>query len=254
MNIMRIFKNIITAAALTITAAGLSSCYIRINNDLKAQFKNDLRYMLNKDMAKDTVTFDVGEFESITQEKSLDDLMFIQTDGEYKVKIVAYSETVDSVTVNNEDGTLRIGCDCDKATIGPVQAWVYAPSIKAISTVGSGNVRIGEYSGDSLVITAAGSGLIKAFNLDLSRVLMVNAAGSGDQKFRHISAEELIIIKAGSNDGDFSDINVGKLSVASIGSGDTKFSGKAESATISKKGSGEIDTNDLKVKDLHNED
>lgn len=240
-----------TAAALIVTAAGLSSCYIRMSKDLKSQFKNDLRYRLSGDMDKDTVTFDVGEFRSISQERSLDDLLFIQTDGEYKVKIIAYSETVDSVIVNNEDGTLKIGVKADKSTIGPVQAWVYAPSIKEIMTVGSGDLTIGEYSGDSLRLASAGSGDIKAFNIDLSGALIVSAAGSGDQNFRHVTAAELVITKAGSADGVYSDINVGQLSLTSAGSGDTQFFGKAGYATISKKGSGEIDTSHLKVKDIH---
>lgn len=251
MNIMKLFKNIITATALIAMTAGLSSCYIRLGNDLKSRFKNDLRYKLNGDMAKDTVTFDVGEFESISQERSLDDLIFIQTDGEYKVKIVAYSETVDSVTVNNDNGTLRIGVNHDKATIGPVQAWVYAPSIKGIASVGAGDLTINEYSGDSLTLAAAGSGDINAFNIDLSGALTVIGAGSGDQTLRHITASELVITKAGSADGSYADINVGKLSLTSTGSGDSEFFGKAEYATISKRGSGEIDTSHLKVKDLH---
>ena len=252
MNIMKILKNTITVAALVLTAVGMSSCYIRISDDQKARLKDDLRYEFDIDM--DTVTFDVGKFQSISQERSLDDVVFIQTDGEYRVKIAAYSESIDSVTVNNENGTLRIGVKSEKSTLGPVKAWVYAPSIKGISTVGSGDLSIEEYSGDSLVITAAGSGSIYASYLDLTGVLMVNGAGSGDQDFRHITASELVIIKAGSSDGSYSDINVGKMSVASVGSGNTEISGEAKSASITKKGSGEIDTTNLKVKDLDIED
>ena len=59
-----------------------------------------------------------------------------------------------------------------------------------------------------------------------------------------------MITKAGSADSDYSVINVGQLSVTAAGSGDTQISGKAESYELSKKGSGEIDTSQLKVKDI----
>lgn len=254
MNIMKLLKNMITVAALALTAAGLSSCYIRISNEQKARLKNDLRYTLNKDSDKDTVIFDVGEFNSISQKAALDDMFFVQTDGEYKVKIITYSGSEDSLSVKNDNGVLRIGFNASGSTLLPVQAWIYAPSIKEIQTAGSGNFTIADYSGDSLTITSAGSGDIKAFDLNLSGPLTVSGAGSGDQYFMHINAAELNISKAGSSDGEYSDINVGRLSMTSAGSGDTLISGKAESATISKKGSGEIDTSHLKVKDLNTED
>ena len=249
MNIMKISKNILTAAALIITAAGLSSCYVRISKEQKAMFKNDLEY-IDSQMDKDTVTFEVGEFESFSQERSLDNITFIQTDGEYKVEIAAYSQFVDSVFVHNNDGTLRIGVNGEKSTLGPISAWVYAPSIKEIQTVGAGDLIIDGYTGESLNLTSTGSGDIKGFNIDLSGTLMVSVAGSGDQDFRDVTAAELVINKAGSADGCYSEINVGKLSVTSAGSGDTQFLGEAGSATFSKKGSGEIDTSHLKVQDI----
>lgn len=254
MNIMKAIKNILTAAALIVMATGLSSCYFRLNERAKAQFKNNLNYKLSGSTKIDTVTFNVGEFQSISQEKSLDDLIFIQTDGEYKVKIVAYPETVDSVFVKNDDGMLKIGVNYSKTTTGPVQAWVYAPSVKTIARAGSGNITISKYSGDTLMLVGAGSGNIKAYDLDLSGLLMVSGAGSGDHDFRRVKAEELMILKAGSSDSEFKDINVNKVSVASIGSGDTMLSGKAESVSISKKGSGEIDTKWLKAKEIETEE
>lgn len=36
MNIMKLLKNILTAAALVFMAAGLSSCYFRISDDAKS--------------------------------------------------------------------------------------------------------------------------------------------------------------------------------------------------------------------------
>lgn len=43
MNIIRLSKNILTAAALVLMAAGLSSCYFRLSDDAKNQLKNELR-------------------------------------------------------------------------------------------------------------------------------------------------------------------------------------------------------------------
>lgn len=57
MNIMRIFKNILTATVLVIMAMGLSSCYFRLSDDAKKQFKYDLLYRMHTAEGEvDTVT------------------------------------------------------------------------------------------------------------------------------------------------------------------------------------------------------
>ena len=80
MNIMRIFKDILTAAALVLMAAGLSSCYFRLSDDAKKQFKYDLRYRISDLGGEiDTVTRNVGEFNSIDIDILLNDMIFVQT-------------------------------------------------------------------------------------------------------------------------------------------------------------------------------
>ncbi len=57
MNIMRIFKNILTAATLVIMAAGLSSCYFKISDEAKKQIKYSTRHqMYDAEWEVDTVT------------------------------------------------------------------------------------------------------------------------------------------------------------------------------------------------------
>lgn len=255
MNIMKLLKNMITVAALVLTAAGLSSCYIRISENARERLKSEI--ILNKAVAEgevDTLTYNPGSFDSIHVDGSINELTVEQQDGDPKVEIIVLECMRDSVRITNEDGKLRIGfSDGTGWVAGPAKVCVYTQSLNKIISQ-SADIGIYSYNGDSLSIESSGSGVIEAFNIDLSGALTVNVAGSGDQDLRHITAAELTLIKAGSSDGDYSDINVGKLSVVSAGSGDTQISGKAESATISKKGSGEIDTTDLKVKDLHTED
>ena len=249
MNIMRIFKNILTAAALVLMAAGLSSCYFRLSDDAKKQFKYDLRYRVSDRGGKiDTVTRNVGVFNSIDIDILLNDMMFVQTEDEFKVEVIAYDYLIDSIHTTNDNGVLRIHNGKYSSEIqGMTQVRVYAPSVSGITNRGSGNIRISEYSGDSLRIDTIGSGNLVAFNIEISGKLTVKGTGSGDHELKHISASEMIIDKKGSGDGEYNDLNVGTLSVASKGSGDTTLSGKADSVIFNKAGSGDIDASGLKA-------
>ena len=249
MNIMRIFKNILTAAALVLMAAGLSSCYFRFSDDAKKQFKYDLRYRVSDCGGKiDTVTRDVGEFHSIEIDVLLNDAMFVQTEDEFKVEVIAYDDLIDSIHTANDNGLLRIYNGKYNSEIqGMTQVRVYTPVVNSITNRGSGDLRISGYTGDSLRIETVGSGDIKAFNLELSGEPTIKGAGGGDHKLTHSTAGEMVIVKEGSGDGEYSDLKVGTLSVTSTGSGDATLSGKADSVTFHKTGSGDIDASGLKA-------
>ena len=248
MNIMRIFKNILTAVALVLMAAGLSSCYFRFSDDAKKQFKYDLRYRVSDCGGKiDTVTRDVGEFHSIEIDVLLNDAMFVQTEDEFKVEVIAYDDLIDSIHTANDNGLLRIYNGKYNSEIqGMTQVRVYAPAVNSITNRGSGDLRISGYTGDSLRIETVGSGDIKAFNLELSGKLTIRGTGSGDHEFKLIKVGKMVIDKKGSGDGEYSDLDVGTLSVTSAGSGDATLSGKADSVTFHKTGSGDIDASGLK--------
>lgn len=69
MNIMRTFKNILTATALVLMAVGLSSCYFRMSDDAKKQLKDEMRsQMHDTDGEVDTVTYTQGELHSTRSE------------------------------------------------------------------------------------------------------------------------------------------------------------------------------------------
>lgn len=252
MNIMRIFKNILTATALVFMAAGLSSCYFRISDDAKKQLKYDMRYRMHTAEGEvDTVAYNPGEFHSLRSKGGIDDVMVIQTENEFKVEVISYEMMTDSIRVINENGVLTVGLTDKTARIfGPIQIRVYAPSLTEITSAKSCNMRISDYKGDSLIIETVGSGNIKAFNLNITGRLSVLGTGSGDHDFNHITAGEMVINKKGSGDGEYSDLKVGTLSVTSTGSGDATLSGKAESVTFSKTGSGDIDASELKAKNV----
>ena len=249
---MKLLKNILTAAALVFMAAGLSSCYFRLSDDAKKQFKCDLRYQVSDLGGKiDTVTYNVGEFHSIDVAIILNDMIFVQTEDEFKVEVIAYDYLIDSIRTTNDNGRLRINNGKYNSRIqGMTQVRVYAPEISRITNRGAGNLRISGYNGDSLMVETVGSGNLKAFNLDITGKLTVQGTGSGDHELKHITAGEMVINKKGSGDGEYNDLNVGTLSVTSTGSGDATLSGKAESVTFSKTGSGDIDASDLKAKNV----
>ena len=250
MNIMRIFKNILTATAIVLMAAGLSSCYFRFSDDAKKQFKYDMRYRMHTAEGEvDTVAYTPGEFHSARCKGGINDVMIVQTENEFKVETISYEMMTDSIQVTNENGVLTVGFTNKTARIfGPTQVRIYAPALTSISSTESSNIRISGYHGDSLRIETIGSGLIKAFNLEISGKLTIIGTGSSDHELKHITASEMVIDKKGSGDGEYSDLNVGTLSVASNGSGDAKLSGKADSVVFSKAGSGDIDASELKAK------
>ena len=252
MNIMRIFKNILTAAALVLTAAGLSSCYFRLSDNAKKQFKYDMRYRISDLGGEiDTVTRNVGEFNSIDIDIILNDMIFVQTEDEFKVEVIAYDDLIDSIHTTNDNGVLRIYNSKYNSEIqGMTQVRVYAPTVNSITNRGCGDIRISEYKGDSLNIETIGSGDLTAFNLDISGKLTIQGNGSGDHEFRHITAGEMVIDKKGSGDGEYSDLKVGTLSVTSTGSGDATLSGKADSVIFHKGGSGDIDASELKAQNV----
>lgn len=110
MNIMRIFKNILTATVLVIMAVGLSSCYFRLSDDAKKQFKYDLRYRMHTAEGEvDTVTYNPGEFHSVCNKGGIDDVLVIQTENEFKVEVISYEMMTDSIRVTNENGVLTVG-------------------------------------------------------------------------------------------------------------------------------------------------
>ena len=249
MIIMRIFKNILTATTLVLMAAGLSSCYFRLSDDAKKQFKYDMRYRVSDRGGNiDTVTRNVGKFNSIDIEILLNDMMFVQTEDEFKVEVIAYDYLIDSIHTTNDNGVLRIHNGKYSSEIqGMTQVRVYAPSVSGITNRGSGNIRISDYKGDSLSIETVGSGNLMAFDLKISGKLTIRGTGSGDHDLEHVTASEMIIDKKGSGDGEYSDLNIGKLSVTSKGSGDATLSGKADSVIFNKAGSGDIDASGLKA-------
>lgn len=250
------FKNILTAAALVLMTAGLSSCYLRLNGDAKKQFKYDMRYRMHEAEGEvDTVTYNPGVFHSVSNENGIDDVMVIQTENEYKVEVISYETMTDSIRVTNEDGVLTVGLtDKTSKIYGPVQVRVYSPSLTKISTKNYTNYRLSGYKGESLCLMTAGSGGVKAFNLEISGKLTILGSGSGDLELRHITAGEMIIDKKGSGDGAYSDLNVGTLSVTSKGSGDATLSGKADSVIFHKSGSGDIDASKLKAKHVETQE
>lgn len=252
MNIMKLLKNILTAAALVFMAAGLSSCYFRISDDAKKQLKYDMRYSMHTAEGEvDTVTYNPGEFHSVCNKGGIDDVLVIQTENEFKVEVISYEMMTDSIRVTNENGVLTVGLTDKTARIfGPIQIRVYAPSLNGITSTRSSNLLISDYKGDSLSIETVGSGNIKAFNLNITGKLSVLGTGSGDHEFRHVTAGEMVIDKKGSGDGEYSDLNIGTLSVTSTGSGDATLSGKADSVTFHKSGSGDIDASELKAKSV----
>ncbi len=249
MNIMRIFKNILTATALVLMAAGLSSCYFRFSDDVKQQIKNELRQSPEGEV--DTVAYNPGVFHSVCSKDGLNDVIVIQTVDEFKVEVISHDTMADSVRVTNEDGILAVGFTDKTARIfGPTQVLIYTPSLTSISSTGFGDLRISGFKGDSLSIKTVGSGDLNAFNLEISGKLTILGTGSGDHELMHITAGEMVIDRKGSGDGEYGDLNVGKLSLTSTGSGDTALSGKADSASFHNAGSGGIDASGLKAKSV----
>ena len=221
---MKIMRTSIMAAALAITAAFTSSCYIRVSDEAKKELKEKLEF--EKEVreqtyvGEDPVIIHPGAFTKLVL-SDWADVKFVQREGEPEVVVTGTYRSRDLVTVENEDGVLGIYYKtfAGMSFYNDETITLYAPGFKILDKSGSGDFE-GGIRCDSLVIRKSGSG-----DIDMkveAELLDVSSIGSGDVKLEGYVGK-LIIEKSGSGDIDAASLEAKDVSVNKTGSGDITY-------------------------------
>ena len=141
---------------------------------------------------------------------------------------------------------------------------VGAPSVRSLKSAGSGDVQLAHFQGDTLQLTAAGSGDVRADGA--VRELTVRAKGSGDVDVRRLRpaslraqldgsgevtaagmTRELAVELTGSGDLEATDLRTDVVTATVRGSGNITLAGSTGRLRADLSGSGDIDGKALQV-------
>ena len=199
-------------------------------------------------------SFNVGGFDSVESAGSYD--VVITVGGQPSVRAEGDETALERLEVRVENGRLRIGSRPGSWTShGPTTVYVTAPSLKAASTSGSGNIQIGPVQAPQFSAETSGSGNINVDRVESdaaqfaihgsgniraagrARQTSLSIAGSGNGNLGGLQAENADVSIAGS--GDASVHATGAASVNVAGSGSVQVTGGAR-CNVTKAGSGDV--------------
>ena len=133
---MRSIKIAIAAIAMVATAAGASSCYIRISDEAKEELKEELgfRAEMSEEVYSESepAVYHPGEFTNLEVSDWMD-VTFIPREGAPEVIVSGTHRSRDEIRVENEDGTLKIFYDNSGRGVivaNNEKVTVYAPGIR----------------------------------------------------------------------------------------------------------------------------
>lgn len=134
-------------------------------------------------------------------------------------------------TLTIDGNGIRMRSDRDRLKIA-----ITAPSVRAITLNGSGDLQVEAYDQPDLALTINGSG--DATVVGQTRKLTLAISGSGEADLRGFEARDAAIRVAGSGEADV--VATGAVTVDLAGSGDVTLLAKPASLTTNVAGSGEI--------------
>ena len=191
-------------------------------------------------------------FERIELLGSLD-VKYMQADS-FSVKVKAPLKVLGDVETRVEGDKLVVnmkkdislfnlnGADGDDVTV-----YVTSPDFLGIVLKGSGDFYCKRHlDTDTLNIALKGSGDIK-FEDIICDLVHVSLIGSGDIEVRKVTAQQSWLDLVGSGDIKMTFDNSGRVESRLMGSGDIKLRGSVKENRTHVRGSGEIDTNELKI-------
>lgn len=135
-----------------------------------------------------------------------------------------------------KDGTLVLSLAKDKSYEGKIPTYTIAlNALREIDVKGSGSVKATKLSGDSLTISASGSGSVNTEGeVD---ALTISVSGSGEADAAHLKAARVKVVVSGSGEAKVNAMD--SLDATISGSGSIRYSGSPKvTKTIS--GSGDI--------------
>lgn len=201
--------------------------------------------------------------------------VFYQQADSFSVKVKGPKELVDRIITDVSSGTLSIRNRGKMGVInvnwgddGQLAVYVTSPDLVSVRLSGSGDfISKHPIDTDVMDISLKGSGDIDMAELLCDRCNL-EVVGSGDASIRHLDTRETGIALTGSGDVKISQVNAvstrislrgsgdidvdfgrgcGAVDAELKGSGDISLSGTVRSFTKQKHGSGDIDTDELKV-------
>lgn len=153
------------------------------------------------------------------------DLKYAQGE-EYGIEVEANEEVFQYLNYHVEDGVLFLET-IDNVQIQAKKYDIYleSPILKRVVANGASDASI--------------------VAVDSQEKLEIQVNGAGDIELQNITVPELTFTLNGASDLDASELNVGSLNVSINGAGDVCLSGKAEKASLSVSGAGDIDARNL---------
>ena len=200
------------------------------------------------------VTYAMSGFERINLTGSLD-VKYMQADSS-SVTVSGPVEAIKDVETRVEGNVLKIRMKGDsnwfnfgvKDTEG-ITVYVTSPDFLGISLQGSGDFECqGLLDTDNLDVELQGSGDV-TFNDIICDKVNVSVLGSGDVRLKHVKALQSTNEVVGSGDIKIHYDNSGAVESTIVGSGDITLSGGVKSSKYEVRGSGDMHTNDLLVKE-----
>lgn len=199
--------------------------------------------------------FEVGQFEAV--EVAGPHNVIVTVGGAPSVRAEGDTALLEHLDIRVEGGRLRVGTERNTnfRGNGRVTIRVTAPSLRAASLAGSGDMQIGAFQAQRFQGDIAGSGnlIIQHLQADAAefdiagsgniraagrvREAKVEIAGSGNADFPGLQAQDADVSIAGSGNANMHATGAARVSI--MGSGNVSVAGGAR-CDVSKMGSGEV--------------
>lgn len=174
-------------------------------------------------------------FDVIESKGSID--LDIKLGPKYAVVVEADDNLLDRIRTQVHGDSLVVDSEGSWTTRHDVIVHVTLPRLLALGVQGSGDVHLGDYSGDKLGVKIQGSGDVTAAGGHTASLHLV-IQGSGDADFSKLEADDVRVRVDGSGDAK---VKAMKSIEATIhGSGDVTWSGDAGRVDSQIYGSGEL--------------
>ena len=195
--------------------------------------------------SRENMSFKFGDFgPKVTESRSLrgfegievygSPTVYYQQADSFSVKVKGPKDIVDNIITEVSDGKLTIR---NRGKIGMFN----------INFGGDYTLAVYVTSPDLVSVSLAGSGdFISERTVDTDNIT-INLKGSGDIQFSSLLCDRCNLEVVGSGDASIRNLDTRETDVTLIGSGDIDLRGTVQSMNKHKSGSGDIDTDNLKV-------
>lgn len=209
---------VVICVILALLAFMPQSCMIRLSN--KSLIEHSI---VGSGTMTEIDVKDPGDFNEIILSLPMD---IEYSYGEPSVLITCDENAAEYIEIKCSDNKLELGMSKEKAAIAQceIRAKISSPSLQNLTIAGIGSFVANGIDEDEFVVTIA---------------------GNGDCDISGLKAADLKLTIAGSGDIDLDGVNARNVTGNIAGSGDISIAGKAEKATFSIAGSGEVETDHL---------